>query len=78
MQLIGSNEYSANQSIILGTAEGGLKIMLYGVNRLDIDNPSINVENPYADRSEVPIDMNYWFFHTMHHEFCHILTQQKL
>ena len=61
----------------LGTAEGGLKIMLYGVNRLDIDNPSINVENPYADRSEVPIDMNYWFFHTMHHEFCHILTQQK-
>ena len=21
--------------------------------------------------------MNYWFFHTMHHEFCHILTQQK-
>ena len=70
MQLIGSNEYSANQSIILGTAEGGLKIMLYGVNRLDIDNPSINVENPYADRSEVPIDMNYWFF-------CHILTQQK-
>ena len=59
MQLIGSNEYSANQSIILGTAEGGLKIMLYGVNRLDVDNPSINVENPYADRSEVPIDMNY-------------------
>jgi substrate import-associated zinc metallohydrolase lipoprotein len=21
--------------------------------------------------------MNYWFFHTMHHEFCHILTQKK-
>jgi substrate import-associated zinc metallohydrolase lipoprotein len=21
--------------------------------------------------------MNYWFFHTMHHEFCHILTQTK-
>ena len=77
MQLIGSNEYSPNETIILGTAEGGLKIMLYGVNRLDIDNPSINVENPYANPSEVPIDMNRWFFHTMHHEFCHILTQQK-
>ena len=77
MQLIGSNEYSTNGSIIMGTAEGGLKIMLYGVNRLDIDNPSINVEDPYAPSDETPIDMNHWFFHTMHHEFCHILTQQK-
>ncbi len=77
MQLIGSNEYSANGSIIQGSAEGGLKIMLYGVNRLDIDNPRINVEDPYEDREEMPIDMNYWFFHTMHHEFCHILTQKK-
>lgn len=77
MQLIGSNEYSANGSIIQGSAEGGLKIMLYGVNRLDIDNPRINVEDPYEDREVMPIDMNYWFFHTMHHEFCHILTQKK-
>lgn len=77
MQLIGSNEYSSNGSIIQGSAEGGLKIMLYGVNRLDIDNPRINVEDPYEDREEMPIDMNYWFFHTMHHEFCHILTQKK-
>lgn len=77
MQLIGSNEYFSNGSIIQGSAEGGLKIMLYGVNRLDIDNPRINVEDPYEDREEMPIDMNYWFFHTMHHEFCHILTQKK-
>lgn len=77
MQLIGSNEYSVNGSIILGTAEGGLKIMLYGVNRLDIDDPRINVEDPYESHELEPIDMNYWFFHTMHHEFCHILTQQK-
>ena len=54
-----------------------LKVMLYGVNELDIDNPRINTTNPYESHSVKPIDMNYWFFHTMHHEFCHILTQKK-
>ncbi len=34
IQLIGSNEYSSNGEIVLGTAEGGLKVMLYGVNNL--------------------------------------------
>ena len=77
MQLIGSNEYSTNGSIILGTAEGGLKIMLYGVNRLNLDDVRINVEDPYESHELEPLDINYWFFHTMHHEFCHILTQQK-
>ena len=61
----------------MGTAEKGLKIMLYGVNNLDIDNPRINVDNPYEEKEAKPIDLNYWFFHTMHHEFCHILTQTK-
>ena len=42
-----------------------------------IDNPRINTTNPYESHSVKPIDMNYWFFHTMHHEFCHILTQKK-
>lgn len=77
IQLIGSYEYNANGSIIMGTAEKGLKIMLYGVNNLDIDHPRINVDNPYEEKEAKPIDLNYWFFHTMHHEFCHILTQTK-
>lgn len=77
IQLTGSRQYNSDGSVILGTAEGGLKIMLYGVNDLDIDNPRINVEDPYEDRSLKPIDLNQWLFHTMHHEFCHILTQQK-
>ena len=51
--------------------------MFYGVNELDIDNPRINVDNPYESHAVVPLDMNYWFFHTMHHEFCHILNQKK-
>jgi len=77
IQLTGSYKWNANGSQVLGTAEGGLKVMLYGVNELDIDNPRINTTNPYESHDVKPIDMNYWFFHTMHHEFCHILTQKK-
>ncbi|MGP1626133.1 zinc-binding metallopeptidase [Prevotella koreensis] len=77
IQLIGSREYGPNGSVILGTAEGGLKIMLYGVNEFDIDNPRINVDDPYADPGLTPADLNHWMFHTVHHEFCHILTQIK-
>ena len=77
IQLTGSYKWNTNGSQVLGTAEGGLKIMLYGVNELDIDNPRINTANPYESHQVQPIDMNYWFFHTMHHEFCHILTQKK-
>ena len=77
IQLTGSYKWNNNGSQVLGTAEGGLKVMLYGVNELDIDNPRINSEDPYESHDVKPIDMNYWFFHTMHHEFCHILTQKK-
>ena len=77
IQLTGSYKWNSNGSQVLGTAEGGLKVMLYGVNELDIHNPRINTTNPYESHSVKPIDMNYWFFHTMHHEFCHILTQKK-
>lgn len=77
IQLIGSYEWNSNGSQVLGTAEGGLKVMLYGVNFLDLDNPRVNINDPYADKSTVPLDLNHWFFHTMHHEFCHILTQKK-
>lgn len=77
IQLTGSYKWNTNGSQVLGTAEGGLKVMIYGVNELDIDNPRINTSNPYESHQAQPIDMNYWFFHTMHHEFCHILTQKK-
>jgi substrate import-associated zinc metallohydrolase lipoprotein len=44
----------------LGVAEGGVKIYLYKVNTLN----------------EADVDhMNHYFFHTMHHEFAHILDQ---
>lgn len=64
MHLIGSPAYNSSGSIVLGTAEGGLKITLYNVNAIDLD--------------EVDVEMlNYWYFKTMHHEFAHILHQTK-
>lgn len=77
IQLIGSYEWNSNGSQVMGTADSGMKVMLYGVNELDLDNLRFVNDNPYESRSTKPIDMNYWFFHTMHHEFCHILTQTK-
>ncbi|GHV17168.1 hypothetical protein FACS1894169_11950 [Bacteroidia bacterium] len=63
-QLIGSPAYNTQGSIVLGTAEGGLKVLLYNVNIINVDNPRIE-------------ELNYWFFKTMHHEFTHILNQKK-
>lgn len=77
IQLTGSYKYDTNGQIVLGTAEQGMKVMFYGVNDLDLDNIRVNTTDPYESKNIVPLDLNYWFFHTMHHEFCHILTQTK-
>ena len=77
IQLSGSYKYDTNGQIVLGTAEQGMKVMFYGVNELDIDNVRVNSTDPYESKGTKPLDLNYWFFHTMHHEFCHILTQTK-
>ena len=77
IQLSGSYKYDTNGQIVLGTAEQGMKVMFYGVNELDIDNVRVNTTDPYESKGTKPLDLNYWFFHTMHHEFCHILTQTK-
>ncbi len=77
LQMTGSFQYKGDGSRTIGTAEGGVKVTLFGTNNIDIDNPWIEQDAPYTDRSSNRIDMNYWYFHTMHHEFCHILTQTK-
>jgi len=63
IHLIGSAAFNNNQTFVLGTAEGGLKITMYMVNEL---TPDISAE-----------DLNYYYFKTMHHEFAHILHQTK-
>ncbi len=64
IHLIGSPAYNpVNGTIILGLAEGGIKVSLFRCNEIEYDN----------------IDMlNEYYFKTMHHEFSHILHQKKM
>lgn len=64
IHLIGSPAFNSNGTIVLGTAEGGQKVTLYMVNSLTDDK----LKN-YAY-------LNNYYFHTMHHEFTHILNQK--
>jgi len=63
IHLIGSPAYNPiSGTILLGTAEGGIKVTLYRCNELDPTN----------------VDMlNEYYFKTMHHEFAHILHQKR-
>ncbi len=65
IHLVGSPAYNSNGTMVLGTAEGGLKVTLYMVNSLTDE-----VLTNYAT-------MTSYYFHTMHHEFTHILNQKK-
>jgi substrate import-associated zinc metallohydrolase lipoprotein len=61
--LLGSPAINASSgSEIVGLAEGGIKISLFKVNAMDITDFQ---------------QMNELYFHTMHHEFAHILHQTK-
>lgn len=63
--LIGEWEYKNNGTFILGTAEGGKKILLAGVNYLN--------EHLASGASS----LNHYYLKTIHHEFTHILNQTK-
>lgn len=76
-QLLGSAEFNAQGSIVLGYAESGVKITLLRVNEIDLDNIYVNTEDAFRNHYSLPLDLNYWYFHTMHHEFFHILTQTR-
>lgn len=62
MVYIGTAGVKDNGTEILGVAEGGMKIDMYKVNILDRNNLA---------------QMNFYFFHTIHHEFTHIQNQRK-
>lgn len=64
LHFIGSPAYEDNGTMVVGTAEGGMKITLYNVNDIDPDNIDVDMLNEY-------------YFQTMHHEFAHILHQTK-
>lgn len=60
----GTWEFRNNGTFILGTAEGGKKIFLAGVNYLDQYKSSVSALNEY-------------YLKTIHHEFTHILNQTR-
>jgi substrate import-associated zinc metallohydrolase lipoprotein len=62
--LIGEWEYRNNGTFILGTAEGGKKILLTGIN--DIDKHIHSAE-----------ELNHYYIKTIHHEFVHIVNQTR-
>lgn len=64
IQLIGSAAWQEDGSFMLGQAEGGLKVTLYDVNSLNLDDLDV-------------ASMNDKWFHTMHHEYGHILLAAK-
>ncbi len=90
IQVIGSGAYNANGTVQLGTAEGGLKITLYVGNWLETNplgngSPMIEINynngtdesDGYTVRLLSKDDVNFYYLHTIHHEFAHILNQHK-
>lgn len=65
LNYIGSPAYRNNGTFVLGTAEGGVKITLYLLNELN------------EETGKDVAFLNEYYFHTMHHEFGHILHQTK-
>lgn len=63
IHVIGSPAYNEDGSRTVGVAEGGVKITLMETNKLDVNQ----IEGDFG--------LNNLFFHTMHHEFAHILDQ---
>lgn len=63
IHLIGSPAYNPSTgTMILGLAEGGIKVSLFRVNSMDVTDFN---------------QLNEYYFKTMHHEFAHILHQKK-
>jgi substrate import-associated zinc metallohydrolase lipoprotein len=63
IHLIGSSAKNPSTGTeILGLAEGGIKVSLFKVNNLDLNDQYM---------------LNEYYFRTMHHEFSHILHQTK-
>jgi substrate import-associated zinc metallohydrolase lipoprotein len=69
---IGEWEYKNNGTYILGTAEGGKKILLSGLNYL----PQV-LTGGYQGYNDPASALNHFYIKTIHHEFTHILNQTK-
>ncbi len=67
IHLIGSSAYNVSTgSVLMGTAEGGKMMSLYAINTISDLIKDKDIET-----------LNDQYFHTIHHEFAHILHQTK-
>ena len=71
--LMGEWEYKNNGVYTLGTAEGGKKIILMGINYLD----NVMDGSWGVNKTDLRRNLNYYYLKTIHHEFTHILNQTK-
>ena len=62
---VGSSAYTRQRTEVVGSAEGGYKVTLNKINALTDE-----LLHDYSAMTES-------YFHTMHHEFTHILNQRK-
>ena len=62
LMLVGSGNYMSDGSVMMGQAESGKKITVFGINEFSTKRRSKLVSQ----------------FHTIHHEFAHILHQTKM
>ncbi len=60
--LFGSGNYETDGSVVAGTADGGRRVTLYGLNNLNVNSVSSVMGN----------------LGTIHHEFVHILNQTRM
>ena len=70
--LDGTWHFRNNGSYELGTAEGGRKICLMGINYLDKV-----LGGTYNASMDIEEGLNYYYIKTIHHEFTHILNQNR-
>lgn len=81
LHLIGSGTYLGG-TLRLGTAEGGVKITVQATNWIE-DMMSVNFTNGKDASGGFTLsnfdieNINAYYLHTIHHEFSHILEQNK-
>ncbi|RXQ96723.1 hypothetical protein EO244_03590 [Ancylomarina salipaludis] len=73
--LVGSPQFNGDGTMTLGLAEGGKKVTIFNIN--EFANVIINDWNTAEEILEKKRDAIFMAFHTMHHEFAHIMHQTK-
>jgi len=73
INFVGSGAYTNTGTVILGTAEDGIKVILYRVNLWNPDLSAVE-HNDFYPQSLGGIR----FFSTIHHELAHILHQRRM